>query len=443
MNPPWTTAQPANGQAQGWAALTAYAQPGVMVSNAGNLYQLIVTGTSSAATPPTGTGVAPITTDGTCTWYYFGPVRAASAFPITPIVGWTSAAYGGVTNGQFIKYTTANQFFFSGGFPTDIGSGYRFPISNVAPGAGNAVGTYNASSPTITWQSDAPMIAIAGSYSFYAGAPLVLEVDGQFIQLGEVAPTSTLGSYLINWSGERKVRRYRLWLAANEAFYGVYIDTASEVWPDNNPNRYRIVFQGDSITGGAGGFPYVAQSLPDLFGYLVGCDDLYNCAAGGSGFISNNVGTTTTFLQRLPDIVQANPDVHIIFGNHNDSGYTSAQRIAAMTTYINLFIELLPTAKLVFFGTTTGGGAPAPFVACEQDIQTVVSNFNSPNIIFLPVSTDPNPWITGTGTVVAPTGVGNSDSYTISGGTHPVQGGIEYYARRMANTYIGYFNSLG
>jgi hypothetical protein len=56
--------------AAAWAALTAYATGYLLLADTDKFYICVTAGTSSAATPPTGTGAAIV--DGTVTWMYAG-----------------------------------------------------------------------------------------------------------------------------------------------------------------------------------------------------------------------------------------------------------------------------------------------------------------------------------------------------------------------------------
>jgi hypothetical protein len=69
-----------------WVASTAYATPGMLVTNdTGKIYELTTTGTSASSGGPTGTtatwdGI----TDGTCKWRYIGTLATFTALPNNP-----------------------------------------------------------------------------------------------------------------------------------------------------------------------------------------------------------------------------------------------------------------------------------------------------------------------------------------------------------------------
>jgi hypothetical protein len=61
-----------------WAISTAYAVPGLLVTNdTGKVYELTTAGTSAGAGGPTGTGSA--ITDNTCVWKYIGTLATFAA----------------------------------------------------------------------------------------------------------------------------------------------------------------------------------------------------------------------------------------------------------------------------------------------------------------------------------------------------------------------------
>lgn len=426
---PWTAA-PA------WVAGTAYAKNGYIVQNSGNLYMLQMAGTSASAGGPSGTGMGPIT-DNTAKWFYIGPVVAPALNAPTVTI---SSGHTGLS--KLVPYNQAGAFFFSGGVPTVNSFGYKFPIANRAPSMGNAVGTYDVGSPTITFMSDAPKLVVQGQNNMYPDGGLQIEADGRWAAPGLLVPLATQadGGVTIDWGGARKMRKYRIWIANNYPFYGIYVDTASLVTAPKNAERFRVVVNGDSLTAGAAGFPALGKSWPDTFSYITGCDDIYSVAVGGTGFINNANGAATTFAQRLPDVVALQPDVHVVAGLFNDQGYTSGQRQSAILDYIQTF-RRSSRAKLFMFGSI-GGGIPASVMATyENDMKAAVQASNDPDVVFFPVSTDAVPWMDGTGTVGKPVGDGNSDAYTlpVPDAPHLTQLGHDYMAAKYANAWAGYW----
>lgn len=66
-------------RARAWAINTAYAIPGHLVANGGNIYRLVTAGTSAGSGGPTGTTPGAIITDNTCEWTFVGAAAAGTA----------------------------------------------------------------------------------------------------------------------------------------------------------------------------------------------------------------------------------------------------------------------------------------------------------------------------------------------------------------------------
>jgi hypothetical protein len=297
----------------------------------------------------------------------------------------------------------------------------------------------------VIFRSDAPKICIQGAQAYYNNSPMQVEVDGKWAQPGALVPTSTTnpGGLVVDWgAGNRAMRRYRARFYNNYQFTGVYVDPASVVVADVNPNAFKITVEGDSLTQGSNAIPFLGRDWPSTFGYLIGCDDITVTAAGSTGFIANATNTKTTYLQRLPDVIGFTPDVHMVAGLYNDKPYTSAQRQAAISLYISSF-RAQSSAWLFLWGTTSGSTGASALATAEADTLAAVTASGDSKVVFFPVSTDTIPWIDGTGNVGSTTGSGNADVY-IQGSPQPphyTQAGVDYVARRYAQAWANFWNS--
>lgn len=435
---PWAT-PPA------WVGGTAYnARNGYMVKNSGNRYLLQSGGTAAASGGPTGAGAGPIT-DGTCTWYYDGPDVAVQIEVSAPTYAIQTKPSGLTKN---VPYNASGAFFFTGGTPTYLNYGYRFPAANRAPASGNTFGTYDSVIARVSFESDAPKIWIQGGGTWYAGSSgmqMQIECDGRFIQPGCIQSITDVASagLTIDWSGARKMRRYTFWIPNNFSFFGVDVDPASTVAATSNPARYRIVVNGDSLSAGANGLPVMGRTWMDQFAYAVGCDDIYCVAVGGTGYVNNQSNSVTTYAGRVPDALGFNPDVHIVAGLYNDASYTSTQRQNAIADYCQRF-RAGSAAKLMVFGTAAESNGGVAFATADADIAAVITALGDANTIYFPASADTVPWITGTGNVGATTGAGNADVYVQPAPQPPhfTQAGADYVARRYAQAYTNYWASV-
>lgn len=416
-----------------WVASTAYTM-GYCVSNGGNLYACYTAGTSASSGGPTGTG-ANVITDGTVTWHYAGVSPIASNSPVAPIMSFSASAIGALNN-HYLTGTNDASFYYSGG-KISVGTfgQYYFPSTTVISG-GNANGStqLNNFSFAVSFCTDAPKLAIRypGSNTGYR-----LIVDGQYVELSaysQILAGSTYAVMDFTNSGGRKDRTITFESGANMGFYGVDVDPASKVWAPAFADKIRVIAVGDSITGGANAYPYLPRmGWIDQVSKYLGISDPWNTGLGGSGYISTNSGTTYNFIQHINDVLLNAPDLIIVAGGFNDRLTNTAAAVQAATlTYLQTLrasLASVPIIVLGIWGEATGPDAST--LTAEAAIKAAVVQMNDSQIFFVPISTDPAPWETGTGKITGPTGSGNADVYISSDGIHPDQAGINYKARRV------------
>ena len=295
---------------------------------------------------------------------------------------------------------------------------------------------------------------LIGPNAIFAGLPnIVVEVNGRRIQDSMIPATGTVnpGATLLDLSafGKNAVKKVRIWTTSsfvNLCGQGFYTEPSASLWFDETPDQLNITVEGDSLTQGGYNSPYrpgddwVSQVCDRL-----GATNFANFAVGGTGFISDNGGIKTTYIERLSRLVETRPDVLIVAGNHNDVSYTSAQRQQAVSDYLRQARQLLPDALIIVFGNnplTGENSASGALLAAEQDLAAVVDQLDDPGIVFYPIGMDPNgPWITGTGTVDAPNNTGNMDRFYTTADGHPLQRGYDYFAQRYLRAIRDVFGS--
>lgn len=449
-----------------WNAAPAFASgspygAGSVVSNANNIYACVtfqVSPGNAGVTAPTGTSTIPVS-DGTLLWTYQGGAPTAAPAYDAPVVTMTTVP-GGLTKnfptvtGGVIQST----FTYVGGTPTILGAGV---VMNSTFDGTNQVCQFNR----LGFSTDAPQVFINLSGGTLPYIPYSVEVNGRFTSPGPIVPATAGASngILLDWSGSaalgRKVRDVTLHLiqrSNQKTLLGVNVDPLSRVWPLQNPNRYRICIEGDSLLIGAGAqdtknlFPVGNVSgrwtISDVFAGLIGCDDVVNGGITSTGFV--NPGTTNTYIQRLPTLAAQNPNVLVVMGNHNDTSYTSNQRQSAITAYLQAARAALPNAIIVMFGPwpEVQSGVTA-MQNCDTDMYTAVKAFNDPYVVFYSLMADSatshagisvaNSWSTGTGYSSAghQNSSGNSDNYVGPDQLHTTNLGSDYLGRRYAEAY--------
>jgi lysophospholipase L1-like esterase len=167
------------------------------------------------------------------------------------------------------------------------------------------------------------------------------------------------------------------------------IGTDEYIMPFSQSSDYKIAIEGDSIFDNTfiASFHY-SWRTEQAFGNLLGCGNVYSNTIGGTGLISDQSGTATTYIQRLSDIVSFNPDLLIIGGCHNDVGQTSTVRKAAMLAYLKAVRSALPNVVVAIFGTNLlQGETVAAHVTQENDWVSTLATLNDPLMFLIPVAT--------------------------------------------------------
>jgi hypothetical protein len=470
VNAPW-------GPLPDWSASTAY-RVGAMVKSGG--YAYIMSGNSSTGYGASGTSGStnpfnadPVAsgqdrgyiTDGTCAWMYRHAAQAQGTLPLVStvvpaaptdamngylaVVANSALASLGLTKQVFANTANVNNgdaLWYTGG-PYSNSGGH---VQALGPNAGTvAAPSYAVSQmrPVVAFLATAKWVSFQPYGPLRASANHLFEVDGRLLSeqpfaLAADASSSSivldLGSF---GAGPHLVRVFAHQDIDNSLLRLLTVGPSDTIAAPSKANRYSIAFEGDSITqGGASNPLFNGLDLACQTARLLGCDSWYNNAQGGTGFLADSSGTKTKYLDRLSRITQFAPDILIIGGNHNDATYASADRQAAIVSYVQAVLSALPNCMIFASGghllqsDSSSGAAP---LALEADMQAAVATVNSSRCVFVPVLTDAAPWITGTGTGYSPQGNGNKDLYywrvaSVFGDPHPASKFYDYVATKYA-----------
>ena len=447
-----------------WSAQSVYMQGDVVRGlGADASHQYIAwdaTGKSAAdGSGPQGMKSSAIT-DGGVTWYYTGEVRATQIDSALPQIRWGLRAdmLKEMSNYQTLEPSVlAPLAFYSGGL---VESEPSIANRSVVTVRGSNLGTAQLpvyrypSTASMTFWTDSDQVVLGSFNAVYARQRLVLEVNDRRMSDSQVAVTP--GSGFFNPGGfqidfrdssvKGKPKKIRVLTTDGFAVTAaqVYIESGKKLWTEANPNRWKLAVEGDSLTEGGYHSPYQpGQDWVSQVGTLLGCDDVANMAQGGTGFISDNFGQKTTYMQRIERFASLNADVYVIAGNHNDLSYPSADQIQAALRYFKKLRELQPKAVIVVFGVNPLQGESSDSGGvrnAELNLKVAFDQWADDNAYFVPIATDPNgPWITGTGSVDAPKGDGNKDLFYTSKDGHPLQRGVDYFAQRYAQALKNIF----
>ncbi|HET8689131.1 MAG TPA: SGNH/GDSL hydrolase family protein [Methanosarcina sp.] len=341
---------------------------------------------------------------------------------------------------------------------------YTGGILNYASGTLDVQGTnyataaapnYGLTSPTgkaITFHTDSRYIVLESANAVYPNEGIHVEIDDTKICDSSVFYNGGAFMNPAGWVIDTSVagvgRMHKVRIYAQQSFLtvskNIHIESdATLIFPESH-HRIRVAVEGDSLTQGGYGTPYgAAQDWVSQAMTMLGIDDFANFGVGGTGFISNNSGAKSTYMDRLPRLTQLNADVYIIAGCHNDTGIingvnvTSAIRQAAILSYLKALRAAQPNALIILCGNNLlrgESGAPGSLqYIAEQDAKAAFDAFNDSFSIWLPILTSPQgPWTTGTGYAESLAYDGNQDKhYSVNDG-HPLQRGVNYFAHRYA-----------
>jgi lysophospholipase L1-like esterase len=232
-------------------------------------------------------------------------------------------------------------------------------------------------------------------------------------------------------------RRIRVEGDAATGFDGVYVRTPYTVWARRTVAGIVAAHVGDSLVAQTnvarpnGGWSHTVAKI-------LGWDNMVQVGLGGTGF--TNAGTNASTYgnaQRIADTVAVNPDIVLFSASSNDDGQASATVQAAVVSALTAYRAALPNAVFVVDGAWPGSTGPsAARLTTEAAVKAGVATFADANTWFIDIANDPaGAWVSGTGKTTAMSGTGNADIYIGSDGTHPVQIGYDYKARRWVSAF--------
>ena len=326
----------------------------------------------------------------------------SSGSPITVTWGGVtgSVASGGLNLAYQVSKSIASPFYIGKGIVDTTTLPYNIlPATSLTVAATLTTTPSQAGNYSIGFETNARWIAFQPAGPSYPGDQFKcrIVINNRYVSLNRICnplilPFAGSGTYLIDLSkftetpeSINKVVIYGFGATSSIAS-NIFMGANDSIWPLQNHNRLKISFEGDSLTSGGNGNPYDAASLwTDKICMMMGQDNYFNNATGGTGFISNNYGQVfgldmtvgtqpgagallanakTTYYQRLntisPLYASINafaPNVHIVAGNHNDGAFTTTtQMIAAIQLYIQAFRLSNPNAILIVTGPRLLGG---------------------------------------------------------------------------------------
>lgn len=258
-------------------------------------------------------------------------------------------------------------------------------------------------------------------------------VDGQYVDRNSTVITGGGNKWAHLGFGSRKWREIVVEGTQGAAFIGVNVGPTEQVRAPQLGDALTGLVIGDSYTDGTGIPSDTGNNNDGLFrvmGDFLGIADIRMSGNAGSGWAQPGSGNLTN-IDRLPSDIGPNglnPKADIIFValGLNDGAYPAATVTASAKALLTALRAYHPTAPIVVFGAWPGSSGPsATIIATETAAFAAIDQLGDPLITKIPVSTLAQPPITGTGTVAAPNGTGNSGIYigSLDGtdGTHPYE----------------------
>jgi lysophospholipase L1-like esterase len=355
------------------------------------------------------------------------------ASPPTITVG-TTRADGTLTN----LYTAAGDanlanFTHLGGVPLNYTNVYwRYPVVTRASG-GNVATTQDANDWAVEFYTDSPSVEMLVLNTTDTTGWMV-EVDGRPVAATAQAYAATSGgSYILLAFGSAATRKIRYESRVAGGFGRAYVKPTASIWPTGQqPEAIRAAVVGDSLVVGTGA-TIVNGGWAYRLGKILGWTDVRAVSLGGTGFANpGSVSSTFGDTARVADLVTANPDILLTMASSNDDGRAGLQ--AAALAAFQAYRSALPKVPIVAIGAPgTSTGPSASRLTNEAAVKAAFDAWGDPNSWWIPNSNDPvASWFTGTGKSGTLSGTGDSDVYTGTDGTHPVQIGHDYLARRVA-----------
>lgn len=350
--------------------------------------------------------------------------------------------------GQTTAYAvfSTNPFTITGGTVSLAGATVGRVVSSVIASTGGNVSN-NGTEATYSraaFMADANAVTIGVCQT---SVPYRFIVNDQYVSLSgttttNAGPTCATVDYItldFTSAGGRALRKIVVETQQNGGFQSATVGATETIQAVNLDNTLCSAFFLDSYAFGSD-----ATLLGDGMGAVdadwLGIQNNTNSAGPGTGWATNN--SAFNLLQRVQNLDLAlspcTPNIIVTGASFNDRGNVPATITANALAGFQAMRAQYPNALIFVFGAFPGNTGPsAGMIANENAVAAAVTAMADPSVKFIPVSTAlPTTWISGTGTTAVPTGTGNSDVYTDSGGVHPPTAGHLTIGRWQANAVL-------
>lgn len=254
---------------------------------------------------------------------------------------------------------------------------------------------------------------------------------------------------LTRWGGLGVWKNVRLHSISDASVsFELYMNPRGQMRPWSAPAQIITTLEGDSIGATGWGYNDWLHAAMDWLGQ----NRSINLAVGATGFESNNTGNSTYFYQRIPAVLDENPDLHLIGGNHNGGSTvvsTDPKSFASYMQTLRADSRGTDLPVLVFGTMRLEGETNATAQAWETQLANACAAYKAAsgdtNVWFIPGLTAATPWSEGNGKIDSQVGF-NSDYFFDTAdypgsGQHPNVSFNRHWGYRVASAIRDWANS--
>lgn len=347
----------------------------------------------------------------------------------------------------------ASHYSMYGGLWRAVGTNTAFAAYNTHTG--------NGSDPTANYignQSGRVRFCTdADRFEIYTinGNVFRLLVNGKYVKAGNYANPAVNGQpitqhyFLFDFAGTEFAGNGLKFVEVETDFQarfgGVRVPMGRTVAPWPQPYPLKCALHGDSmvttLSDSGDGSASLRPRMPQIVQKLTGIADIWANNIGGVGFIADNSGTRSNFIEQAGvDFAGAGFDVVWELGGRNDVAFhgSAAAYQAVIEEWIAIVLADNPDAVILLTGPLTVQNSEAyqssPAYAAIQNGKKAAAASYPQNCAFIETAGNAvtnNPWIFGTGKQGATTGNGTADLVRGPDGVHLTIYGHEYIATRL------------
>jgi lysophospholipase L1-like esterase len=337
------------------------------------------------------------------------------------ITGGTIAAVGAenaasaITSGVLIPTSLIGQSFLP-----PAGALNPATVIDNSPEAPNSTGAVVRAPVNYFFETDATKFEINyrpdgsnSDFRIFVGDPNTGRMQLASAVVVGTAFNNNLKRVLVDFGGTRTYRSIEIQGMKVPFTDGITVGPSDSVRPSATPS-FSAIITGDSVTEGTGATS-PTKGYADQLLKLLGIRKALISGLGGTGYNGTSTGTRKRLRYRFATDIAPYPANLLIHCNGINDGATNyAGLLADASAAFDLAQKAFPNAiQIVFPGFNPTNFMPTYIRDAIRDAAA-----NRPNFYFCDTFAENE--ITGTGRVGTTTGVGNSDVFISSDGTHPL-----------------------